>query len=51
MLQATGRALGALPMLQLHPPTLFQAVLLLSQNTIKAGTYYGYCSETQTVSQ
>ncbi len=49
--QATGRALGALPLLHLHPPILFQAVLLLNQNTIKAGKYYGYCSGTQTVSQ
>ncbi len=49
--QATNRALGALPMLHLHPPTLFQVVLLLSKNTTQADTYYGYCSGTQTVSQ
>ncbi len=42
---------GALPLLRLHPPTLFRAVLLLSQNSIKAGTYYSYCSGTQMVSQ
>ncbi len=30
--QATGRALDALPLLHLHPPILFQAVLLPNQN-------------------
>ncbi len=37
--QATGRALGALPPPHLHLPILLQAVLLLNQNTIKAGTH------------
>ncbi len=32
-------SLGTLQPLHLHPPTLFQAVLLLNQNTIKAGTH------------
>ncbi len=37
--QATGRALGALPPLHLHPSIIFQVVLLLNQNTIKAGAH------------
>ncbi len=49
--QATGRALGALPLLHLHPRILSQADLLLNQNTTNVDRYYGSCSGTQTVSQ
>ncbi len=49
--QATGRALGALPLLYLHPPNLLQAGWFRNQNTTNIGRYYGSRSGTQAVSQ
>ncbi len=49
--QATGRALGALLLLHLHPPNLLRGALFRNQNCTNVGRYYGSCSGTQTVSR